>query len=102
MLDRQAGMRTHLPVLPRLPPCATRRLATATPPMMAMEPWVTPNDWLVYGHLHLILSLPTLTLLYLSPPLRTAQPLQKQAAYAFIGFIVIVGVIQSYIWDACA
>ena len=55
---------------------------------------------LVYGHLHLILALPTVTLLYLSPPLQTSQPLQKQAAYAFIGFIVFVGVAQSYIWDA--
>uniref|UniRef100_A0A7S3C4B3 Uncharacterized protein n=2 Tax=Haptolina ericina TaxID=156174 RepID=A0A7S3C4B3_9EUKA len=59
-----------------------------------------PTDWFVYGHLHFILALPTLTLLYLSPPLQTAQPLQKQAAYAFVGFIVVVGVMQSYIWDA--
>ena len=67
---------------------------------MLTEPFVAPTDWFVYGHLHLILALPTLTLLYLSPPLTTAKPLQKQAAYAFVGFIVFVGVAQSYIWDA--
>jgi len=64
------------------------------------EPFAAPTEWFVYGHLHFILALPTLALLYLSPPLQTAQPLQKQAAYAFVGFIVFVGVVQSYIWDS--
>jgi len=67
---------------------------------MVSDPFLAPTDWFVYGHLHFILALPTLTLLYLSPPLQNAQPLQKQASYAFIGFIVFVGVFQSYIWDA--
>ena len=95
-------MRTHLPMLQPPAYSAARRLAVDAPMMVApIDPWVTPNDWLVYGHLHLILSLPTLTLLAVSPPLQTARPLQKQAAYAFIGFIVLVGVVQSYIWDSC-
>ena len=59
-----------------------------------------PNDWFVYGDLHLILATPTLVLLSLSPPLQTAAPLQKRAAYAFVAFIVAVGVAQSYVWDA--
>lgn len=75
---------------------ATRALAA---PLMGVEPFVT-NGPLVYGHLHAILAMPTLTLLLLSPPLQQAQPLQKQAAYAFIGFIVFVGVFQSFIWDS--
>ena len=58
------------------------------------------TDWFVYGHLHLILAIPTLAILYLSPPLQSTRPLQKQAALAFVGFIVVVGVVQSYIWDA--
>ena len=65
-----------------------------------MEPFNAPTDWFVYGHLHLILALPTLTLISLYPPLQRAQPVQKQAAYAFIGFIVCVGVTQSFIWDS--
>ena len=67
---------------------------------MSMDPFIAPTDWFVYGHLHFILALPTLTLLALSPPLQTAQPLQKQASYAFVGFIVIVGVVQSLLWDS--
>jgi len=68
--------------------------------LVAASDFNAPTDWFVYGHLHLILALPTLTLLYLYPPLESSQPLQKQAAYAFIGFIVFVGVFQSYIWDS--
>ena len=75
-----------------------RAIASASPVMM--EPFLAPTDWFVYGHLHFILALPTLTLLAISPPLQTAQPLQKQAAYAFVGFIVFVGVIQSLLWDS--
>jgi len=68
--------------------------------MVLSEPFDAPIEWFVYGHLHFILALPTLTLLALSPPLQRVQPLQRQAAYAFVGFIVCVGVTQSYIWDA--
>ena len=32
-----------------------------------MEPFSAPNDWFVYGHLHFILALPTLTLISLYP-----------------------------------
>ena len=67
--------------------------------VMLNEPWVAPNDWLVYGHLHLILALPTITLLALSPPLSAASRLYKDACYTFIGFIVLVGVAQSFVWD---
>ena len=96
-------------ILPRLQAhrqpllCSSRALSTspAPPPTMLLsDPFVAPTDWFVYGHLHFILALPTLTLLYIAPPLQTAQPLQKQAAYAFVGFIIVVGVVQSYIWDA--
>jgi len=66
----------------------------------AAAPFDAPTDWFVYGHLHFILALPTLTLLSLSPPLQRAAPVQKQAAYAFIAFIVVVGVVQSFIWDS--
>ena len=99
----------HSMILPRLQAhrqpllCSSRALSTspAPPPTMLLsDPFVAPTDWFVYGHLHFILALPTLTLLYIAPPLQTAQPLQKQAAYAFVGFIVLVGVAQSYIWDA--
>ena len=65
-----------------------------------MTDFQAPNDWFVYGDLHLILATPTLVLLSLSPPLQTAAPLQKRAAYAFVAFIVAVGVAQSYVWDA--
>jgi len=65
-----------------------------------MEPFDAPTDWFVYGHLHLILAMPTLTLLSLFPPLQQAKPLQKQASYAFIIFIVLVGVAQSFVWDS--
>ena len=93
-------MRALLPSL-RAPPLSALRHSAATSPVMLMtEPFIAPTDWFVYGHLHFILALPTLTLLYLSPPLQTAQPLQKQAAYGFVGFIVIVGVIQSLLWDS--
>ena len=85
------------PLIGHVGDCARSALA---PVSMMSDPFLAPTDWFVYGHLHAILALPTLTLLYLSPPLQTAQPLQKQAAYAFIGFIVLVGVTQSYIWDA--
>ena len=67
--------------------------------LMLSEPWVAPNDWLVYGHLHLILALPTITLLALSPPLTAATRLYKDACYSFIAFIVLVGVAQSFVWD---
>jgi len=85
------------------PSLAARPLVSARAPTAVAtlgEPFVPPTDWFVYGHLHFILALPTLAVLYFSPPLQTAQPLQKQAAYAFVGFIVLVGVAQSYIWDA--
>jgi len=74
-------------------------LRVTSSPTMAMEPFVAGGP-LVYGHLHFILALPTLTLLSLYPPLQQAQPVQKQAAYAFIGFIVCIGVFQSFIWDS--
>jgi len=101
-------MRT-LPALRSLRHLSVTSAPCHTSPAMMADPFLTlasassfdaPTDWFVYGHLHFILALPTLTLLYLSPPLQTAQPLQKQAAYAFVGFIVVVGVMQSYIWDA--
>ena len=98
-------MRTHLrsALLPgallhaRVPLMGSR---AAAPIATLTEPFIAPTNWFVYGHLHFILALPTLALLYLSPPLQAAQPLQKQAAYAFVGFIVFVGVSQSYVWDA--
>ena len=68
--------------------------------MLMSTPFDAPNDWFVYGHLHLILAVPTLTLLAISPPLGEASKLYKQAAYAFIGFIVCIGVGQSFIWDS--
>ena len=68
--------------------------------MLLSDPFLAPNDWFVYGHLHLILALPTLTLLWLSPPLERANPLQKQMSYGFIVFIVFIGVAQSFIWDS--
>ena len=68
--------------------------------MPSVTDFQAPNDWFVYGDLHLILATPTLVLLSLSPPLQTAAPLQKRAAYAFVAFIVAVGVAQSYVWDA--
>ena len=66
-------MRTALP--PLLRPAASSPPPRAVAPAMLIpsEPWVAPNDWLVYGHLHLILALPTLTLLSLSPPLTAAS-----------------------------
>jgi len=94
---------------PQLGPFATARpgrplssggLSRCAAPVMLDVPFVAPNDWFVYGHLHFILALPTLTLLAISPPLQTAQPLQKQVAYAFVGFIVFVGVVQSLLWDS--
>ena len=69
--------------------------------MVLSEPFVAPTDWFVYGHLHFILALPTLTLLYLSPPLQSAQPLQKQASYAFVGFIAEVVVFFRFIALVC-
>lgn len=77
-----------------------RALARCASPAMLDTPFVAPTDWFVYGHLHFILALPTLTLLAIAPPLQTAQPLQKQASYAFVGFIVLVGVVQSLLWDS--
>jgi len=74
------------------------RLTSRSAHMMA--PWNAPTDWFVYGHLHLILALPTLTLLRLSPPLERANPLQKQMSYGFIVFIVFIGVAQSFVWDS--
>lgn len=65
-----------------------------------LEPFIAPNDWFVYGDLHFILALPTVVLLSLSPPLQTATPVQKQASYAFVAFIVFIGVCQSYVWDS--
>jgi lycopene cyclase domain-containing protein len=82
------------------PPAPVSRHLAASPVMLDAAPFVSPTDWFVYGHLHFILALPTLTLLAISPPLQTSQPLQKQAAYAFVGFIVVVGVIQSLLWDS--
>jgi len=79
---------------------ATATMRAHSPVMLSAEPFIAPTDWFVYGHLHFILALPTLALLYLSPPLQNVQPLQKQASLAFVGFIVFVGVAQSYIWDA--
>ena len=37
--------------------------------------------WFVYGHLHLILALPTLTLLSLYPPLQQAKPQLPASCY---------------------
>lgn len=91
-LPQQLGGATLLPVAQHA------RLASRSTHMMA--PWDAPTDWFVYGHLHLILALPTLTLLSLSPPLQRANPLQKQMSYAFIVFIVCIGVAQSFIWDS--
>ena len=96
-------MRTLPALIPRAAAaaCPTHRHAlAAAPTMLLTDPFIAPNDWFVYGHLHLILALPTITLLIASPPLKTSLPLQKQAAYAFVAFIVFVGVAQSYIWDA--
>lgn len=86
-------------ITPRaLVPSVTR--CSSSPMMLDPAPFIAPTDWFVYGHLHFILALPTLTLLAISPPLQNSQPLQKQAAYGFVGFIVIVGVIQSLLWDS--
>jgi hypothetical protein len=63
-------------------------------------PFDAPTDWFVYGHLHAILAVPTLAILALSPPLQRAEPLQYRSAVAFVGFIVCVGVGQSFVWDA--
>jgi hypothetical protein len=84
-------MRCHFG-LPQLPLASLVRheAARAAPATMLagpLEPFNAPNEWLVYGHLHLILALPTLTLLSVSPPLQNAQPLTKKAAYGFISFI---------------
>ena len=93
----------HPSPLPRLPVAAcscahsTRQLSRST---LMLEPFDAPTDWFVYGHLHLILALPTLTLLSLFPPLQQAKPLQKTTSYAFIVFIVLIGVGQSFIWDS--
>ncbi|KAL1530803.1 hypothetical protein AB1Y20_001699 [Prymnesium parvum] len=90
----------HLPLLPQgrfSPALQAQRLPSG--PTLALEPFEAGGP-LVYGHLHAILAMPTLTLLALSPPLQQAQPLQKQAAYAFVGFIVCIGVFQSFIWDS--
>ena len=93
----------HPSPLPRLPVAAcscahsTRQLSRST---LMLEPFDAPTDWFVYGHLHLILALPTLTLLSLFPPLQQAKPLQKTTSYAFIVFIVLIadrGVGQSFI-----
>ena len=65
------------------------------------EPFIAPTPWFVYGHLHLILSLPTIALLTLSPPLQDARPLYRNAALLFVGFIVFIGVAQSFVWDSC-
>ena len=79
-------------------------LVRSTDPVMlagSIMPWVAPNDWFVYGHLHFILSLPTLAILAFSPPLqREDRGVYNQAAYAFIAFIVCIGVAQSFIWDS--
>lgn len=97
LLPSHAPSLRGLAGLPLAAPSGPRALA---PAMLSAEPFLAPTDWFVYGHLHFILALPTLTLLSLSPPLQDARPLQKQSAYAFVGFIVVVGVIQSYIWDS--
>ena len=68
--------------------------------MIMSEPFIAPNDWFVYGHLHAILAVPTLAILAIAPPLTEASKLYKQAAYGFIGFIVCIGVAQSFIWDS--
>ena len=91
------------PSLPALHHHHAHAALATRPPLTAvrmMEPFNAPTDWFVYGHLHLILALPTLTLISLYPPLQSAQPVQKQAAYTFIGFIVCIGVAQSFIWDS--
>ncbi|EOD38423.1 hypothetical protein EMIHUDRAFT_466833 [Emiliania huxleyi CCMP1516] len=96
-------MRVAPPLLHSRPLLAVRGSAPAHAAVMlspAAVPFDAPTDWFVYGHLHFILALPTLTLLSLSPPLQRAAPVQKQAAYAFIAFIVVVGVVQSFIWDS--
>lgn len=67
----------------------------------SMIPDIPFNDGpLVYSDLHAILALPTLTLLALYPSLQDAKQVQKTAAYTFIGFIVVVGVFQSFLWDS--
>ena len=91
-------MRTLPPLLRSA--ASTSRAGTAQLLVPSVTDFQAPNDWFVYGDLHLILATPTLVLLSLSPPLQTAAPLQKRAAYAFVAFIVAVGVAQSYVWDA--
>lgn len=84
-----------------LPPLGVAPLARAPPArMLSLEPWHAPFDWFVYGHLHAILAVPTLALLFAFPPLQEARPVQRQAAYAFVGFIVCIGVAQSFVWDS--
>ena len=94
---RSALKRPRLPVAACSCAHSTRQLSRST---LMLEPFDAPTDWFVYGHLHLILALPTLTLLSLFPPLQQAKPLQKTTSYAFIVFIVLIGVGQSFIWDS--
>jgi hypothetical protein len=78
--------------------CQSRALVA--PRMNALEPWMAPTDWFVYGHLHLILAVPTVAVLVASPPLQSSTPIYRQAAFSFVGFIVFIGVLQSFAWDS--
>ena len=69
--------------------------------MSIADPWTAaaPLAFINYADLHAILALPTLALLWTTPPLRDASPTTLRSSHAFLVWIVCIGVAQSFCWD---
>ena len=101
-------MRTPLLPVRRLPPLLAPRCAA---PTLVLETtgWEGPGFLasggvdLSYWDLHGLLLIPTAFLLTAGFPTllkKGSEPLRRQAAYTYIGFILSIAVAQAFVWDS--